>query len=415
MAVQEVVDELTRRLTCARPKPLSKSKQIFIKTKRDYYERIANAKQEGKPLAWMSFAVPTEILYCMDVVPFIVEQYGIQFLAMGKGYDYLELGAGAGFSKEACTAHLYTAGMMLDETSLPPPDLILCTSMPCDSGLMMFEFAEQLYKPPTFYLDYPYRYYAEEAVQYYKKQLEDMVAFLEEITHKPLDLDRLREALSYSYKAQHYYVLVHELRKSIPAPMGGKEALSSLGIWTCAPGLPEMEEYYKAQYEEVKERVERGEGVVPQERHRMAWWGTYPCFDMGLIDWIEKEYGAVIVWDLHNLVGAKEMIDLKDPLLAIAQRSMDWCATRICGPVGHAYHEIIQACRDFSVDSAIFYTSLGCKHTASLNRLLRDGVKREIGIPTLILDGGMLDPAEVPIYEIKNKIHDYFTMIEHRE
>lgn len=105
----------------------------------EYLQKIVQAQAEGRPLAMISIFFPPEILLSMGLTVFAFEQYTIQLLAFGRGFDYIERGEAFGFSKEACSAHKACVGMAANGI-FPTPEILLYTGqLVCDSSAMMAE------------------------------------------------------------------------------------------------------------------------------------------------------------------------------------------------------------------------------------------------------------------------------------
>jgi len=356
---------------------------------KDYFEMVLKAREKGKTLAWTGFAVPVELFYAMDIVPFLVEQFCItdlvQKMARGKGFEYFDIGAGTGFSTEVCSPHLATVGMAKDG-ALPAPDFIVGANSPCDSGLVAFYVLNNLYKTPSFYLDYPYLQ-EEEAVRYFKRDLERLVKFLEEQTGRKMDYDRLREVMKLSAKAHNDFLKSVKLRKSIPAPFGGREAFSLLTIKLYNEGLLQTAEFFETFYRETQDKVDRKEGVLADERHRIAWFGGYPFFYTKITDWVEENFKTVVVGDSLCLLENKPIEDFSDPLECLARKDVGASYWKIARSFCYYEENLGRLSQEFQLAGAVFFASLGCKQNGGQMRMYQDVWRGKLGIPTLILDG----------------------------
>ncbi|MBI1987145.1 MAG: 2-hydroxyacyl-CoA dehydratase [Nitrospinae bacterium] len=412
--MESVVASFEQRLNYRRAHPAAKSKELYVQAMKDYFEMVLRAKEEGKHLAWTSFAVPVELFYAMDTVPFLVEQFCItdlvQRIAQGQGLEYFDIGAGTGFSTETCSPHLATVGMAKDG-ALPKPDFIIGANSPCDSGLVAFYVLNSLYQCPSFYLDYPYLA-GEEAIRYFKRDLERMVKFLEEQTGKKMDYDRLREVMKSSGKAHNDYLKTMQLRKATPAPFGGREAFSLMTIKIYTEGLPQTTEFFETLYRENQEKVDRGEGVLADERHRIAWFGGYPFFFTRITDWMEENFQTVVVGDGLCLIPNTPVEDLSDPLECLARKNMGASYWKITRSFCHVAEDLGDLSKEFGIDGAVFFASLGCKQNGGQMRMFQDVWREKLGIPTLILDGDVMDPRVVSAEQMKVRLREFFPLLE---
>lgn len=414
--LRQVVESYEQRLAHKRAHPTTRSGELGTLIMKNYFEMVWRAREEGKPLAWVSFGVPVEIFYAMDIVPFLVEQFAITVVVQGfregKGFEYFDYGIGAGFSKEACTAHIVPVGMA-KAGELPPPQVAVCASVPCDSSLMTFEVLTDIYKCPSFWMDYPYME-REGGIEFFKKEFADLIRFLEEHTGHKLDPDRLKETLEISRQTNEYYAKILELRKTAPAPFGGREGWNIIMNIRYVDGLPETLEYFKAFYEETRDKVARGESHLAEERHRLIWVGGYPFFFMRIIDWVEEQYQAVVVGEAQSSVKHRLGGDTSDPLGFLARKAAGFGIWRVFGEFGTITPELVEQAQALKADAAIYFASTGCKQGCGITRLLRDTWGGMAGLPTLILDGDVLDPRVTSVAQIKDQLAKFFAMLEGR-
>lgn len=396
------------------------SRRYLLECLRDLYASAHEAGKTNKPIAWISIATPVEIFHAMDIVPFGVEQFSIQTLATlmkdKLGYQLFDKGAKFGIPREACSAHLATVGMAA-ENFMPAPDVLVCAVPPCDSSTGMFDVLGNMFNAPTFLLDSSYRS-DDAAVDYLKQEYESLIEFLEENTGHKMDYKKLENIVRLSKEADDYSNEIQETRKLVPCPVHARELLGADVLKMMCSGLPKFNKVWRALYDETKEKVDRGEGVIPDEKHRVIFMFTYPMHSMKIVDWLQKEHKAVPVLDTTNLLPQGRM-DVSDPLRAIATRILKVPSIRlsrehwgdICG-VG-AKKAITDRCKEFKVDGSIFFASWSCQQSALLNRLYKDAMKT-IDIPTLVLDGDHYDARVVPLNDMQSKIDDYFGILEGR-
>jgi len=413
-SLEKMIQSFEERITKARENPrIPKSKEIFYEIMKEYFENVYYARERGKPLAWIGLLFPPEILLAMDVVPFVVEQYIIQLLASGRGYEYFDFGEGYGFDKEACSPHLATIGAA-QLGLVGKPDFIICAGpQPCDSQSAMFDVLADMFEVPIFYCNFPYRF-DEEALEHFKRELQDMVRFLEEHTGRKMDLDKLRELIKNSQECQEYFMKLMALRDCIPSPLGARDAFSFFGPRMASEGKPKTTLFMKTLYEETKAKAERGEGVVEVERHRVVTNGAYPFWYMKLFDWMEQEFGAVVTVDLANCYPLEPVVDSEDPFYTLAHKT--FCSNLAVKTAIMPYHwvaeQIGKKAKESHCDACIYFAHFGCKHGCGRNRVVLEQIKKHAGIPSLILDIDAGNPMVVTASQMKRKIEEYFHMLE---
>ncbi|OGW16307.1 MAG: hypothetical protein A3G93_02290 [Nitrospinae bacterium RIFCSPLOWO2_12_FULL_45_22] len=421
MKLQEFIDIFDERVNYFRRFNLPESVDIYFRCMRNYYLRAMTAKEEGKPLAWVSIMCPMEIFHAMDIVPFAVDPYAISISAFAyfKKEDcvYFDIGDSYGYPADACSPHRAAIGLAASNT-LPEPDLIYGTaSMPCDSAVAVFDVLSDMKKVPTYFANFEYRYHPN-SVQYLKTEFQGLIAFLEEHTGRKMDKERLRETLKISIKANRAMMEIHQLRKKRPCPLRARDAFNSFGMRLAGEGMPETLDFFEAQLREVRGRVERGEGVLPEEHLRLVASGPYPFFAMEILDWVQDKYGAIFVADMFNCAPWEDMDenDPADPVELLARKWLSFFGMELLyGPAENTIDYLIDSIKESQVDGSIFFTHFGCKQTCGLQKIYRDKIMEELGLPTLFVDMDISDPKVVSVDQMKAKIHEYIEMIEKKK
>jgi benzoyl-CoA reductase/2-hydroxyglutaryl-CoA dehydratase subunit BcrC/BadD/HgdB len=418
LRVESCLALFERRLEKQIKKGKPKSKIIFTQTMIDYLKSILKAKEESRPLAMISILFPPEILLSMDIPVFAFEQYTIQMLSFGLGYEFMDRGEAYGFSKEACSPHKACIGLAV-EGIFPRPDLLLYTGqIPCDSSAIMAENIEHIYNCPSFWLNLPFDE-DEEALKHLVAGLEDMILFIEKHTGAKFNEDKLKEFLERDIIIQDYFAKTQALRGATPTVMGAKDAFANFGIRMCSEGLPAVVDFMQAQYEECWEKIEKGIGVVPEERHRVVLCGVYPFWNMGILDWMEEEFGAVTVVDFFNaLVGIISNLNRDEishnPLETYARKilSVYPCLARLGGPSYLFAEDLANTAAKLRCDSSVFFAHFGCKQTCGFNRIVTDAIMEKANIPSVIVDIDACDPKIMSEEQIKDQIRNYFQVLE---
>lgn len=416
MHIEKVVKSFQKRVDYlkANGSEGEQSKLLYNELLKNYFEAAMNARQEGKLLGWAGMTAPVELLTAMGVVPFKPEQYVIQNMASGEGLEFIEIGAGYGFNRESCSTHVALVGLAKNGL-MPVPDFTYHSANPCDSGMTLWDVLPHIYRCPSFFLDYPY-HHDEEAEDYLRGELEGLVSFMEEQTGSRRDEERLARTAELCHEINDLIIDFQGLRKTVPSPIGGRHALN-VGITQNVSGTPQLLEFVQTFYEETAEKVRKGESAIPEERHRLAWFGGMPYYDYRLIDWMEQEFGAVIVADGLNVWPHEKIpFDASDPLGGLA-RLMNR------GRGGWALYSdyndntaeaIVKGCQKYKVDAAISFVNFGCKQFCGpMDRILREDLKA-VGIAKLTLDGDINDPSVVPVPQMRAKIKEFFAMLDGR-
>lgn len=412
---EQMLESFESRIEYRKTHPAGPSEQYYCEIMKGYFERTVKAKGEGKTLVGISGNVPREIVLAMGLVPFFGENLSMLVSAQGKSVPFFGVGEGYGIPNESCSLYSLEVGLAVSDL-LPHPDILLSVGGNCNANSKSYEVLSHFYKCPNYLLDCPSGSYTQEDFLYFRAEIEKMITFLEDQTGKKLDYGRLQEVVDLSSQAYNLFCRICRLREVVPAPTGVRELGRDSAILTVGAGLPESVRYFENRYQEVKEKADRKEGIVPQERYRIAWWAGMPCFDMRVFDWVEKEYQAVVVLDINdpvtfNSVKGEGLGDTSDPLGFLARKTLKSTGIRLTSPYPDIQKDVILSCKQHKVNASVFFTHFGCKQGNAISRIISDEIKNELGIPTLILDGDILDPRVASSAQMKSKLQEYFEML----
>lgn len=376
-------------------------------------EEVLQAREAGKKVIWHSLLVPKEILASFDgVLPVCLELFTLigSYFTAGSTEKFTGISAGYGLPQEVCSAHRIMDGMVINQ-EVPLPDLLVGSNT-CDSIVKSWELIEHETQVPQFHYDIPY-HSNEDSLAYLVDENEQLVRFLEQQLGQKLDREVLRKNLEISQKVDHAFQEVNALRKNVPSPMYSTDYLNNLSMNLLGCTNPVTIDYFETLKAEMNQRMQQGKGVVENERYRMGWLGGVPLFARDLISWMEQEYGAVLVLEQNGFWLKDDRMDVSKPMEYLARKMFSRSIRMInCGPLEQTLPMITDKVRDFRCDGMVFFASIGCPQTCGGMRVRRDVLQEEAGIPLTILNGDVCDPTVVSIEEMKNKLEEFFEILE---
>jgi benzoyl-CoA reductase/2-hydroxyglutaryl-CoA dehydratase subunit BcrC/BadD/HgdB len=411
---QGIVERMGRTMERLKARSAPQSDIYFWQALKDYYQRALEAREQGQPLVMAGMFPPHELFYAMDIPYYVAENHAIM-----EGQSASELreklfdtAEAYGLPTDLCSPHRAAVGL----TRLgmqPRPDLVVSTATTCDQTLKLYELLANVYGVPCFLVDSPYRI-DEAGLNYARQDIKDLITFLEERTGRRLDYDRLREVLRLSKEAYDYWEKLYELRKSVPCPVGGRAGIKDLTLIQTSCGTQIGVDYFKARYQELKEKVEQGEGVVPEEKHRIAWLYVLPLFDLSIADWLEQEFGAVIVVDSFGYAASSIDLNPEDPIDFLVKKPLKRgfvCRGYAPNDYMHFVDDLAQVCQDMKADVAILLSHWSCQQYTGTIRMLKDEIGGRMGLPFMVLNGDLLDPRVVSGEEMKGNLADFFSSV----
>ena len=303
-------------------------------------------------------------------------------------------------------------GLALEKV-LPEPDLIFYTTpMPCDSAVALFDVLADMKRVPTYIANYEYRHHPK-SVKNLTREFAELIEFLEKVTGNRLDTDRLKETIEISRQANNAMIEIHQLRKKVPCPLRTRDAFNSFGMRIAGDGMQDSLNFFRTQLKEVKDRVARGVGVLPEEKYRLVANGAYPFFAMDIVDWFQEEFGAIFVADFFNLTAWHELEKIEDPLEFMAQKSLYFFGLEtLYGPTENTIDRVAEEIGSYQVDGSVYFTHFGCKQACGLQKIYRDKILERLGLPTVVIDMDISDPKIVSVDQMKNRIREYMSVLD---
>lgn len=414
--LEEVIQGLEVGAQLERRRPDRVCDAVCYELLADYFRKAQKAKEEGKYLVCHTTTIPPEVFYAMDIVPLQLESVGTLASQIVQNFgDALSAASAFGLVPEVCSAHRLLAGQTILGW-LPRPDAIVWSNQVCDNTAKSGNLLVELSGCPGFFLERPYRY-TEGGVQYFAQELEELVHFLEELTGRNMDWDRLAEIMEQSRRLMELHREIRELRKAVPSPWRNLWYIHMMGTELYMAGTPEAITHFETIRDEVKKRAEGGEGYIHEERYRVLTLFVPPAYSWTLLGWMQRKHGAISVAEPYFSYRDGGEIDPTKPLDSLARKSF-YCP--ICRPMyGPAeegiLHDTVRDALEYKAEGTVYFAHIGCRQTDACIRIIKDALLEEAGIPTLILDMDLYDPTYAPDDQLKDKLEGFFELLDERK
>ena len=414
-ALDSMIGKMEKTIQSLRAKGAPLSDVYFWEALQGAYRRAHQANLAGQPLVMTGFFVPQELFHAMDIANLCAENHStfVGQSAQDRIEQLFDLGEGYGLGNEVCSPHRVAVGLATSR-QMPRPSFIVSTATSCDQTLKLYEVLADLYQVPIYVVDSPF-IDNQASLQYAREDIVQLIRFLEEQTGRMLDWERLREVLAISKATYDYWDGINQLRKAVPSLTGGRPSVKDFSVMLTCCGREEGLRYFKARYDELKEKVDRGEGYIPNERHRVAWLYVLPMFDLKIADWMEEKHGAVIVQDSFGYSSEEIELDPSDPVDYLVKKPLKWAFIRqTYSPNEYSgfAKRMASLCREYRADVAIVLAHWSCSQYCGTIRLLKEEITRALGIPFFVLDGDILDARVVSGAQMRAKLDEFFAMVE---
>ena len=394
------------------------------------YTALANAHEEDRKV--VSTFVPgnlNELLMCFDFVRNLPETNALQ-AALRKQSGRLVLDAERNdHSEDVCTYVKADIGMMMQGIgptgeTMPTPDLLMLSYTGCFTFMKWFELVREHYGCETTMLHIPYQgdgVITQNMRDYVVKQLkEDVIPVLERISGIKFDMDRLREYLKESVKAEEDLVWVLESAKNKPSPIdayfGGVYYIGP--IFTAFRGTPEATDYYRTLRQEIAERVAAGKGpITPEgeldgERFRLVVEGPPNWTNFREFWKMFYDEGAVVVASTYTKVGGVYDFgfrhDPDNPLESLAEYCLG-CYTNLNLP--SRIDMLCKYLQDYEADGLLINSIKSCNSFSAGQLLILREVEERTGKPSAFIETDLVDPRYFSAANVKNRIESYLQML----
>jgi benzoyl-CoA reductase subunit B len=259
---------------------------------------------------------------------------------------------------------------------------------------------------------------------YVVKQLrENVIPTLERVSGVKFDIDRLRQYLKESQKAEEDLVAVLQSAKNRPSPIDGYfGAVYYIGpIFTAFRGVPEATRFYRTLRGEIEARVRDGKGPITpdgelaSEKYRLVVEG--PPNWTSFRDFWKMFYdeGAVVVASTYAKVGGVYDFGFRHnpdkPLESLAEYCLG-CYTNLNFP-----QRIDMICRyieEYQADGLLINSIKSCNSFSAGQLLILREVEKRTGKPAAFIETDLVDPRYFSAANVKNRLESYLQMIDQK-
>jgi len=385
-----------------------------------YYSEAKSAKITGRKVAWITSGGPVEPLIAMDVIPIYPENHGAMIGASKMGAGLCEKAETMGYSNDLCS---YARSDIACATvnggpigGLPRPDMLVCCNNICGTVLKWYETQARYFNVPLFILDTPFCHtgYFDEAARYVRSQIDEYIEFIEGVCGKKYDFERLRQVGLLSFEGQKLWQAVLDTAAARPAPMSAFDAFYHLALIVTLRGTKTAVRYYQNLLAQMKDRVARGIGVVPDEKYRLLW-DNIPIWPR--VRWLSQKFAshnACLVADTYTSAwcGSMKYIDENRFIDSMAE-----AYTRIYLNIGvdEMAKTVIEMIDKYDVDGLVLHSNRSCKPYSFGQLDIQRIVREKRGLPSLMLEADMVDERYFSESQIATRIDAFMEMVKERK
>jgi len=398
------------------------------------YDELTSTAESGKKI--VSTFVPgnlNELISCFGMLNNLPEINAINNGMRKKSGAMIMDAERSGHSEDVCTYVKADIGMMSkgniapNGKPMPAPDMLLLSYTGCFTFMKWFELLRHEYGCETVMLQVPYTgdgVITDNMRDFVVKQLKaEVIPAMERVSGVRFDIERLRENLARSAKAEDDLVWVLESAKNVRSPIdayfGGVYYIGP--IFTAFRGTEDAIEYYRLLRSEIEKRIEQGlgpitpEGDMDEERYRLVVEGP-PNWTSFREFWkMFYDEGAVVVASTYTKVGGVYDLgfrhDPQRPLESLAEYCLG-CYTNRNMP--SRVDMLEKYVNEYQADGLLINSIKSCNSFSAGQLLMMQEIEKRTGKPGAFIETDLVDPRYFSAANVKNRLESYFQMINQK-
>ena len=406
-----------------------------------YYEDYVKAHEKGGIRwaggAWALSAIPEGL--GDDVYSLTGEPYGATVAYdrafAEKCHEAIEA---KGYARDLCAyMRNYWGSIVLDKYvwggEWPKPDFLWTTHI-CCSHAKWYQVAGELEGGvPFFCIDVsvgPYEEINERRISYIVSQMMDGIKWMEEVTSRKYDDEKLIQAVYNECRATSSWAEISVLNKAVPAPLDEKTMYSLYVLNTLMKHKKECADFYEKLRDEVRDRAKNKIAAVGNEKFRVMTDTQPPWAFLELWRYLEK-YGVVSIGSLYTfgLMGIFEekkdgtwgprttpqemgiKIETREQALRVLA---EWTLSR--PEWQHFYSPDFKSdmmkriVKEWKVDGVMLHYNRGCEGL-SLGIAENKLALKKAGIPVMHFEGNMGDEREFDLERTKAEVDAFLEIL----
>lgn len=405
------------------------------------FQSAHEAKAQGKKVAYfMVTSQYDEIVRAMDIVPMPTENFAGLCGAKRDMDRFLLKAEEDGYSQVLCSYTRIGLGFdsmrremgRIPENSpdggMPMPDMMLGSSAVCDPRFKWYQAVGRFHHVPTYSIDCvapsvhaDLNEVRDYYIRYQKEQFEGLIAFLEKQMGKKMDRERLWEAIRLSEKAWRLWYEIDRLRVAVPSPMPAQDHFSIMVAGLYYAGTQTAVDFYQELHDEVKDRVEKKMGVIPDEKYRILYGGGLPPWHTLWIFNYFESFGAVFA--IENVYRGSDPVEVpshvKDPVEYLAWRTFLRYTQRYEKAKANSgnpkVEKLLEMIDDYQTDGVVFHACRSCRAMTVGQIHMKNLLGQHTDIPMMQLVSDMVDLRDYSEAQWKAQITAFIEALAGRQ
>ena len=406
-------------------KPIKATREMGRIMAEYFFELNDAAQTRSKKIAWCTSVGPAEILRSLGFLVHFPENHGAMLGASRMATDMIPEANAIGYSPDICSYLTADVGAYLKGVTplskaykgiegVPKPDVLVYNTNQCRDVQDWFAWYAREFKVPLVGIE-THRGVgdvSEAHVQSIAKQMEAIIAPLEEVAGKKFDLEELKRVLALSRECSELWKQVLDTASHNPSPLTFYDGTIHMGPAVVLRGTQLAVDYYKLLLAELKERMANDVAAVEGERHRLYWEGM-PIW--GRLSAHAKMFAALSTCVLASTYCNSWIFtafDPDDPFTSMARAYTELFIVRS----DESKEKYIERMIDFfKVDGVIYHDAKTCPNNSNCRYGMPQRMEELTGLPSLIIHGDLNDLRLVSDEQTKTNVEAFVEQLEEKK
>ena len=260
------------------------------------------------------------------------------------------------------------------------------------------------------------------AIEFYSNEMRNAVKEIGRIVGFEIPENAVAEGLLGTLQYFAALARLQELlAQSDPVPLSHADNLYLIGMFLLGVSPENRERRMEAiglLIKELKERIKQGKGVTEKGAPRILHTGFPSFVDPGVIKMLYDNglqiplmEGSLYSPGCRFMPDFGDLDDLEkiDPYAILTQAFLMACVTTV---TSKRIANIIEACKKFDFDGIFFYHHFSCRLYGTESQIVRDAVRKELNIPTMVVEGDIFDPRFYTVEQLRTRIEAFAEMVK---
>lgn len=400
-----------------------RAQSLASKVMADHYTELHHASQTGtQKIAWCSSVGPAELLRGMGFLVYFPENHAAMLGAARQSEAVMRYAGQEGYAPEICSYLRSDVGAFQnrmtalsrinkDILSPPHPDVLVYNTNQCRDIKDWFSWYGRRLDVPCIGIQSP-RGIDEVTAEYIDsvtKQLQNLIAPLEQISRTKLNMDKLHRTTALSKQCSDLWKRALQTGRTSPSPLSFHAALTLMGPVVTARGTQTAVDFLIALNDELDARISEGVPAIKNERRRIYWDGMPIWSRLAEMHRLFSSVGANITASTYCNSWIFESLDSEHPIPSMAKAYTELFIARS----DDAKEQYLRTtAREFRIDGIIFHESKTCPNNSNSRYGMPERLRKSLKIPVMTLYGDHVDGSMTDIERITTQVEAFAEQLD---